>query len=410
MMNSSFDAHRALSLAAMLARPRRVGSGADEAVIQQINDMLLKLGYRVRRQQFGFSAGADLAATLLVFAGLMLVLLTFWAWEAAPMSASLLAALLLALLALPGRLLQVVSWASLTPPSGATSDGWKRIWRRLSRRYTSANLVATNGDPRARPQLILMAHTDSKSQALPLTWRIALIVVSGCGAALFALLSIVRPLLPGVSDAAAVAAIASLLAGIPLLVLFAIGPGNSSPGAIDNASGMGLLLHLAEVLSWDPPRVPVMLLFTGAEEMGLMGAAAFVRDAVATGGLAEPRPLVLNLDGIGAAGRLVHIGGSANSDLAALLRAACHAAGQPLGRLPLIGAAFDHVPFAHAGCDSVSLASLGAASRSVHTPRDTPNRLDARGFRQAGLAVLGIVALLERRTAHRDSGAFIAPP
>ncbi len=52
-----------------------------------------------------------------------------------------------------------------------------------------------------------------------------------------------------------------------------------SPGANDNAAAVGILLHLLEQLgSRVPPGLRVRLLFTAAEELGYLGARAYVRD------------------------------------------------------------------------------------------------------------------------------------
>ena len=48
----------------------------------------------------------------------------------------------------------------------------------------------------------------------------------------------------------------------------------TSPGAIDNAAAVGVLIELARVLAASPPPFPVMLVFTANEEIGLVGAEA----------------------------------------------------------------------------------------------------------------------------------------
>ncbi|WP_206810623.1 M28 family peptidase [Paradesulfitobacterium ferrireducens] len=52
--------------------------------------------------------------------------------------------------------------------------------------------------------------------------------------------------------------------------------GLSAPGAVDNASGAGVLLELARVLSAEPHEDTYQLVFFGAEEMGLVGSGYFV--------------------------------------------------------------------------------------------------------------------------------------
>jgi hypothetical protein len=71
-----------------------------------------------------------------------------------------------------------------------------------------------------------------------------------------------------------------------------------SPGAADNASGVAALLEAARALRAGPPLDgDVMLLFTDAEEVGLLGAEAFVRSP-----LADRVGLVLNFDNPGSGG------------------------------------------------------------------------------------------------------------
>lgn len=53
-----------------------------------------------------------------------------------------------------------------------------------------------------------------------------------------------------------------------------------SPGANDDASAVGILLELLEAVSGDPPRrLRVRFLFTGAEELGYLGARAYAKSA-----------------------------------------------------------------------------------------------------------------------------------
>lgn len=70
-----------------------------------------------------------------------------------------------------------------------------------------------------------------------------------------------------------------------------------SPGANDNAAAVGVLLHLLERLAGRlPPGRRVRLLFTAAEELGYLGARAYVRDEALAG---VEGVLSLELCGIG---------------------------------------------------------------------------------------------------------------
>ena len=48
------------------------------------------------------------------------------------------------------------------------------------------------------------------------------------------------------------------------------------PGANDNASGTAMLLNLARYYSKNPPRISMVFISLGAEELGLLGASYFV--------------------------------------------------------------------------------------------------------------------------------------
>jgi Zn-dependent M28 family amino/carboxypeptidase len=129
-----------------------------------------------------------------------------------------------------------------------------------------------------------------------------------------------------------------MITALPLAALLLVKVGNASPGAIDNASGVGTVLHLAECLTARPDpsanpeqaldnRIGVTLLITSAEEFGLLGAAAYLkqhasrlRQHAESGGL-----YVLNFDGVGVDGSLYYTDAPARSPsrLVNLLREAC---------------------------------------------------------------------------------------
>ena len=86
--------------------------------------------------------------------------------------------------------------------------------------------------------------------------------------------------------------------GKALLVMAHYDTVPTSPGAVDNAAAVGVLLELARVLAASPPPIPVILVFTANEEIGLVGAealAARIGDGVG---------LALALDLIGGSGAL----------------------------------------------------------------------------------------------------------
>ncbi len=71
-----------------------------------------------------------------------------------------------------------------------------------------------------------------------------------------------------------------------------------SPGAVDNAAAVGVLLELARVLEKHPPARPVLIAFTACEERGLAGARALAPFLARNG---PPIGLAVSLDLVGAA-------------------------------------------------------------------------------------------------------------
>jgi hypothetical protein len=129
-----------------------------------------------------------------------------------------------------------------------------------------------------------------------------------------------------------------------------------SPGANDNAAAVGILLHLAERL---PGRIPaslrVRLLFTAGEEIGYLGARAYVRDTP-LGGVAG----VLSLELCGIGDSLVVWDAGDETPFLRRVTGALQGLGlrrdesyHVVGRIPVFGS--DHRAFAPAGIPAYGL-------------------------------------------------------
>jgi hypothetical protein len=389
-----FDPNIALQYAASIARPRRVGSGEDEKVAAEISDRLRSFGYHVERQSFAFSIAPQLFLALEIFLGLMLIAAMFVLDTRARVVPSILF-IVFVLAANPIN--QIVRSNSVksgvealagqgedsTQPAEASTP----VLPKIGGRYFSSNIVATHLTDSSLPQLYLVAHYDSKSQWLPLVLRIGLFVLTITGGLVFATLNLFGADTLFTNSIGALAFISAL----PLLLL---DTGNESPGAIDNASSVGLVLHLAECLRDVPPErlYDLTILITSGEELSLMGSTAYVQQHAARLDRDAERIHILNFDGIGVDGdlrliapRRVKIG------LAQWIEAACRELNLPLGKFNLVGALYDHMPFADHGLDAVTLVAIGKASRSIHTAQDSIDKLHVRGFDQAGRVALSVI-------------------
>jgi hypothetical protein len=283
------------------------------------------------------------------------------------------------------------------------APGTERIYRKEGHRRT-ANVIGRSRRPSPRLTLLVMAHHDSKSQSLTFPWRMGLTLlalVAGLGLALLLVTGLLRE--EGLGALAWLASLAGGLTGVALLALSTMRSGNRSPGGVDNAGSLAIILELARILPGRLPEdVELIVLATGAEEDHMVGAMRWLDACLEeTGG----RPLyALNFDGAGAPGRTVLIEryGLGSAFAPTLSRAARRAAsllGIPVRGIlmpPAMG--IDAIPFAHRGVQCLTLASgsLGKAIMAVHSARDLPENLDRDALDRVARLALALLQDLAR--------------
>lgn len=160
------------------------------------------------------------------------------------------------------------------------------------------------------------------------------------------------------------------------------------PGACDNASGVAILLGVAEALARSKPRRTVYFVAFGGEELGLQGSRAFVAD--------PPVPLarivaMVNLDmaGRGEETELTLLGVLRNPQLAQV----AHDANAHVGFALAENIEFawphgsDHFAFHEAGVPALMLTS--SRFREYHTAKDTADLV-------SGPKMAKVAALLQR--------------
>lgn len=170
----------------------------------------------------------------------------------------------------------------------------------------------------------------------------------------------------------------------------------TTPGAGDDALGVAVALECARLLAARPVRQhAVMVLLTDAEEEGLMGAAALVRDPEV---MARLRAYI-NLDAVGADGPvpLFQTGPGNGWLVGAWARAGAARRGgsyqvEIYKRLP---SDTDFSVLAGAGVPGLNFAAVGDGY-AYHTPRDTPDRLTTRAIAEMGTAALSTAESLDR--------------
>ena len=359
-----------------IAVPRLPGSRAVSRVEKLVTERLRALGYEVRHQIFQTAPnslrGAAVGSAGLGCCALILSLplvLPFPGWGVALTGAVLLA--MVGLLA-AGVARQLV-WAD------------KSV-------VTATNVFGTSG---SEPRFWLVAHSDSKGQRLSLRGRVMASMSLGLGAGGLVVLLALRVAGPLPVAAVAPWIVLTLAGGAAMAGPVLVG---SSPGAVDNASGIIAALVAAEGLR---DRSDIGVLITAAEEYGMEGARAWTQLDVASGSF-------VNFDGIDSIG-VVNVmshsprtGATREADREAAMRLRVSIserlaeAGYAVrrSRLPL-GVFVDGSVLAGGGLGGITVSrgnwtTLGV----VHTARDTVERTDPKSAIDIGRIVAEAVPAL----------------
>jgi putative aminopeptidase FrvX len=338
-------------LTAIADRPRAAGSEAESAARSYCARVLRDAGFAVREDAFEYSAFPGRYATS-VF-GLASTLL-------------LVVAMTVAARGDVARATATLIAGGITLAVGATWVARAGVLHARVARKRGVNLSATRGGQ--SPPVWLVAHLDTKSQPVPMLVRAGAIALHGVtwGAAL---LLCVVDLFGGIFAAAwSTVGAAAVATGLPIVASVV---GDRSAGAVDDASGVAAVLIAAATL---PRELPVGVLLTSAEELGLAGARAWVR---------ERRPAVaLNCDGLDDDGELLLMySGAKPARLLDVFHRAARTDGDPARvRRLLPGILTDAVAFSDAGWEAITLSrgTIKTLSR-IHTRRDNLELLTGAG-------------------------------
>ncbi len=363
-----------------IARPRRVGSPAAAEVGDELTERMTALGYRVTAVPFSFSSWPGRFAVPV--AGAVHLAGTYIAGTLLRGSHAAIALVVILLMAAAD--LALFGYAPLAMQKLGVG------------RVEGECLIASRRG--ARPRWLIMAHRDSKSQPVPTAVRGAALAGALLSWVVLGALALVALLAPVPWPLVAVAGAIGVVSGGILLFSWV---GDSSPGALDNASGVAALVGLAA--RQDAEADDVAFVITDGEELGLCGARCLATRLPPVAG-------VINLDGIDDDGpyHIVERFGRPRRGLAphlaaALMRAAAES-GRPLVRRDVpFGLMVDHMPLVDAGIPALTLmrGRLRSLLR-VHTPADDLSHLDGSGAEDA-------VELLARALDHLRAAEPVAP-
>ncbi|MFD9375510.1 M20/M25/M40 family metallo-hydrolase [Streptomyces sp. NPDC059999] len=179
---------------------------------------------------------------------------------------------------------------------------------------------------------------------------------------------------------------------------------SSGPGASDDGLGVGAVLEIARVLkAGERTRNDVVLLFTDAEEIGQLGARAYVRN---TPTLDPRRDVVINIDARGTTGPAVMFQTGERS--AGVVGA--------LGDRPPVTTSLadevyrllpnetDFTHFRDAGLTGLNFAVIGGSSR-YHSTEDDIEHLDSGSLQDLGATALSATRSLAGADLEQVAGA-----
>jgi hypothetical protein len=414
-----FDPYEVLGYVKALSFPRRTGSPGEAKAREYIINRFKALGLEPREEEFSFTP----ILGLLSKGFLLIVLLSLTALHLLSPFYPLLGIvlclyiLILTLGFLWGRpVVALLGWAL-----------FKEL--PLIRNLHSKNIMATwpivdespfgRGVSQYAPavaHIYILAHYDSKSQTLPIGGRILLVMALFLSTLSLSAYHLLIPLaglhVPGTVERTIF--ITALTSG---LVLLWTKTRNLSPGAVDNASGVALMLHLAEAIKKEVQEfksskvqgfkgLRFHFVATGADVVGVVGAFGLNKSIK---GDPRGRPYFINLDGVGTKGRVyctdktgLHPSSQGQKEFLALIRRAAEAVGARCN-VPLqvysppitMGAMADHFPFTANGYRAVTFSTVSRRSLWVHTPWDTLEMVEVEGMEAVGRLILGVLRLLK---------------
>lgn len=190
----------------------------------------------------------------------------------------------------------------------------------------------------------------------------------------------------------------------------------ASPGAADDSAGVAAALEIARAIPREAQKRDLVLLFTDAEELGLIGAAAIFAPSPQGDPIAGRLGVVINLEARGAGGRtMMFQTGPDNGDLVRLLaRASPDAAASSVAvtvyeSLPNDT---DFTPVLARGIAGLNFAFIGEAW-GYHSPLMTADRLEQGALQHLGDSALGVTRALLTADAlpgPAPSAVFAAAP
>jgi len=379
--------------------PRLVGSDGEGKTASFIINFMKEAGYEVREEDFNIYLTPWSLLKIGTLIGLIFLLLSWLIYKTHPFISACLSLSLVGGMIFSDRVWYAVAKKKTKSfPAFLKPAQSKNIIAKLKNKVVDKDV----------PELFLIAHYDSKSQNLSLPIRIifSILMILNC-----ILLS--NQYIAYAANSRHPAYIINfyfLLATISFIFFLFLKTENKSPGALDNGGSLGVLLKLAEEIKEDISKnISITFLFTGAEELGLLGAFAYLNSHYKE--INKKKSFFLNLDGIGITGKLRIVGGSSilSPTHGKKLYSSIKKTSQQLGIkispfIILPGFMMDHIPFVNQGLDSVSLCCIAKKSRMIHTEKDTVELIEEKGLEEVSNLIKSLIKNLDQEASLNVKG------
>ena len=377
-----FNAEEAIKIAQSLSFPRAVGSQGEEWAASIIERKLIDSGYFPQREEFSIPLAPWTMMKAFVFSAMVIAIAARGLSTFSPIPSGVFMLLIVVFLAFyPSFWLKFAGSEFLLQ--------WLFGRKKKEDLPVSQNIIASlPPSQKAEHFLYLIAHYDSKNQSLSLMSRAFFLLLSGFASLWLSFLYLwaSRETLSYFPSWEVDFPLALALGGMMNLLLMKTG--NRSPGGLDNAGSLGVLLHMAEVLKRNRPfHSEIIFLFSGAEELGLQGAFAYIQKHWRE--IKKGKSFFLNLDCVGIKGKTKLF--SKKGFLAVGKDSSFVSRLKEIGKPFKIGVGsfsfgflMDHHALMEKGYQAVTLACPSKKILKVHTADDTAALLEKEGVEEIG--------------------------
>ncbi len=391
----SFNVEYALNYIKELAIPRRVGTPGEEQAAQYIFNTFERHGLEPRMERFEFSDPVFLLNKILTPLTIVVTFLAAYVLPRLPLLSVMLSIMVMACGMYVSRNMAAFAYAL----------------RNVGKTGTYHNVIAASEptEATAKGHVIVGAHYDSISARRRLFsgyGSYVLGIVALLGIVLFSIFIITVSILTLVGVEVAFADPVKLIWSSIIVVVFLpsviTGEGNESSGAVDNASGVAVVLELARVFAQEKPQhLRLSFIAFAAEEKMLLGSVSYLRRHRIELDSSNTYVIVFDSPAFrGSFGYNKNFGFPPRETapyLNKLIRESAATLGIEVRAIGLAGTAGDHVPFVESGFHATGIGTMSKDLLNViHTKNDTLESVDIRNLEAAGIIGQELIHRIDR--------------